>query len=355
MMRTQIDPRGMQGGRPHNRMSQFDDRGGRYEEMFNYENPQQQAPPPQQQTSVPDLGTLLQQVSQQTGGFGGPNFQLPGISGLSAGGGTQVGPNGIEIQAPDQSNLYNSYMNTVSALGTGQQNLVGSVIGDMLGLTGQLGTANINAGAQRDVAGINANSNEAIALTQAKSASEVAGIQAQSAENIEAMRQAGLISELEAQERIAGLNNASAQRIAEIQAEASVRPAELQYQQFTDSMEQMGPFFEAMLRQFGGGGIAGSSDTAYQLDPQALVNNAQAQNAMGAAAANRAGAAGGGAAANDAAARAIAQQEAAANAQAAYNIPLQVNQQNFENRLAQQQGNTAMTQGLAALLNSILS
>lgn len=338
MMRTQIDPR-QQKQSPHNRLRDYMGRGE--PEYFNPEmQPQQQgSPPPSQtpQTSVPDLGALLQTVQQSGGGFSGPSFQLPGISGLSAGGGTQVGKNGISMQAPDQSSMYNSYMNTVAQLGTGQQDLVGSIIANMLGLTGQLGTANINAQSNENVAGINAQSNEAIAVTQANSASEVAGIQAQSAQQIEAMRQAGLISELEAQERIANLNNASQQRIAEIQAQASVRPAELEYQQFSEGLESIQPFMQALLGQMGGG-ISGSSDS-YQVDPQALVNNAQAQNAQAIASSNRAGGPSGGAAANPAAARDQAQRLAAANAEAAYQIPLQVNQQNFENRQQSRQTN----------------
>lgn len=348
VIRQQIDPR--TGKRqPHNRI------GGYYplpdEDRFQpaMQSPQQQPQAPEPQTSVPDLGSLLSTVQNAGGGFQGPNFQLPGISGLSAGGGSSVGPDGVTISAPDQSGMYNSYMNTVSALGTGQQDLVGSIIANMLGLTGQLGTANINAGAQRDVAGINAESNEAIAVTQANSASEVAGIQTASAERIEQLRQAGLISELEAQERIANLNNASQQRIAEIQAQASVRPAELQYQQFAEGLESIQPFMQALLGQMSGGGIAGSSDS-YQVDPQALVNNAQAQNAQAVASQYRSGGPSGGTASNDAAARAQAQDLASRNAQAAYQIPLQVNQQNFQNRQSAEQNDL---QRLSTLANFI--
>lgn len=367
MMRTQIQPNSGRAALPHNRLSTYGGTSGRFEAepggpSFDFspnsmEQPQPQPQPPAasaSSTSVPDLMSLLQAVQQSGNGFQGPSFQLPGISGLSAGGATQVGPDGISMQAPDQSAMYGSYMDTVGRLGVGQQNLIGSVIGNMLGLTGQLGTANINAGAQRDVAGINAQSNESIAITQAQSAAEVAGIQTQSAERIEQMRQAGLISQQEADQRLAETNNAAQQRIAEIQAQASVRPAELQFEQFGMGLEAIQPFMQALLAQMtGGGGIAGSSDS-YQVDPNAMVRAAQGQNAQAIAAQNRAGAPNGGAAANAAADRDLVQRLAAANAQAAYQIPLQVGQQNFDNRMTAQQNELQRLGTLTNFLPSLL-
>lgn len=359
MPRTQIDPR-QQTQRPHNRLAQYDQMYNSDGTLFNPDMaPQQQGsqrPPQEQQpapqTSVPDLASLLSTVQSSGGGFSGPNFQLPGISGLSAGGGTQVGPSGITVTAPNQSDMYGSYMGAVSALGTGQQNLVGSIIANMLGLTGQLGTANISAGAQRDVAGIQGDTQRDVALTQAQSASDVANIQTQSEQQIEAMRQAGLITQQQADQKLAETNNAAQQRIAEIQAAASTRPAELQFQQFQQSMDAMDPFFASLVDLFKGGGIAGSSDS-YQVDPQSLVNNAQAQNAQAIASQNRAGGPSGGAAANSAAQRAQDQALAAANAQSAYQIPLQANQQNFENRQSVRQNDLAQLSTLAQFIPSL--
>lgn len=361
MARTQIDPR-QQGMSPHNRLRPYDQfLGGAQSEddRFRYDEPQ--APPPQQQASQPasggfDIGQLLSGLSGISGSQQAPSWGGLDIGGYAAGGGMQVGPDGITITNPNQQAglvelIRRSAGNEQAAIGADA-----SKFSDIMNFGSQIGTAGINAGAQRDVAGINAQSNEAIAMTQAQSASDVANIQAQSAAEVQRLQNAGLITQQEADQKLAETNNAAQQRIAEIQAQAAVRPAELQFEQFGMGLEAIRPFMEALLSQMSGGGsFGGSGGSAYQVDPQSLVNAAQAQNAMGAAAANRTGGGGGGAAANSAAARAIAQQESAANAQAAHQIPLQVNQQNFDNRQAAQANELQRLQTLSQFIPNLFS
>lgn len=351
MMRTQIDPR-RQGAAPHNRLSDYGRMGSgarSEDDVFRYEQPaspptQQSAP--QQSSSGFDASSFLNTL----GSMGQlPTYQGANISGLSAGGGISIGKDGaISIENPNQSQLGAAALQANSGNYQAGLGALANMFGSMASAGSQLGTAQIQGDTSRDVAGINSASNEKIALTQAQSASEVAGIQTQSAERIQQMVLNGQLSEIEAQKQIAEINAASQQRIAEIQN----APAQLEHERFYASMDMLNPFLQAMAEAFGGGGGGDLGGGAYQVDPQALINNAQAQNAMGAAAANRAGG-GGGSAANSAAARDIAQQEASANARAAFDIPLQVNQQNFQNRQTARQNDLQQLQTLAQFIPNL--
>lgn len=332
MMRAMIDPMQMRRQHAVRGDSQMDNMRMR-EQLGGSMNPnahfssggaQQQAPQPQQQQtpgSDYDLGGFLSTIMQ---GAQTPEYGAPDISGLAAGGSVAIGPDGsVNITNPNQSQLGQAWMQSQASMYGSDAAARANMFGSAAGLAGNM----IGAGAQRDVASIQADAARDTETIRTAGDLDVANVQAALQRDLEESRRAGLIDDREYDLRLANINTASQERIAQVQANPQLLSAQNQQARFEQVMETMGPFFAQMLQQMGGGGIG------YQQDAGQLVDQAQAANAQAVAAANRqapnAGSPGG-----PAADRAAAQQLASLNASAATDIPRQVGQQNFENRLA---------------------
>lgn len=285
-----------------------------------------------------DLGGFLQTIMS---GAQTPQYGSPDISGLSAGGSIAIGPDGsVNITNPNQSQLGQAWMQSQANMYGSDAAARANMFGSAAGLAGNM----IGAGAQRDVAQIQADAARDTESIRTAGDLDVANVQATLQRDLEESRRAGLIDENEYKIRLANINNESQQRIAETQAQPQLLQAQNQMARFSQIMETMGPFFEQMLQQMGGGGGIG-----YQQDAGQLVDAAQAANAQAVAAQNRTGS-NAGSPGNDAAGRAAAQQLASLDARAAADIPRQVGQQNFENRLAAMGAGTQARNPLFALL-----
>lgn len=181
---------------------------------------------------------------------GGSLPTLPGLDGVQAGGGVQIGD--MQIQGGNNQQAYGSLLDALAKNYSTQAGLQGSMFGNITNLAGNLGTAGIGAGAQTGVAKIKADADRYSAELQLQ------GIDKQTAEMLaqEKVRQEG------------GLSIQNAQN----------QPA-LQQLEFKKSLV---PMFQEMAKAFMPGG-SGTSSMLNQAtgsfspqNEQAAMNSAEA-------------------------------------------------------------------------------
>lgn len=342
--RGSYDPNSRYQFRPNDRIAQdqYGSGPGYVQSQEDYAWGQMQQPQQSQQQQPFNLGAL----GGADAGLGNlnlpqfnlPTFSLPGTQGMSFGGGTQISKDGgITMTAPDTTGAYQSYLDTIKGLGTAGIGAQSEAYGNLLGLTGQLGTANINAGLGRYQA------DQGLAATGLQTdAARFAAEKDYLARELAA--QLGLEGQKEqygAQRYVSDQERAAAElasnnqlQAALAQAAASTRPAELEYQRFTDAM----PFFQQLATQLMGGnqgsqlgGDVGGGQLP-QLAQQQMLNQAMSGNAAMEAAALRG--AGAGAPGTGAASQRAGLQRAMADTAAGYQIPAAANEEDIRNRLA---------------------